>query len=61
MAAPGSGANFVRTYAAISFDKAASDTAADFVREKIRQTVRNRQVAEKLLAFDHATAHAGNA
>ncbi len=55
------GANFVRTYADISFDKAANDTAADFVREKIRQTVRNRQVAEKLLAFDHATAHAGNA
>ena len=48
------GANFVRTYADISLNKAANDTAADFVREKISQTVRNRQVAEKLLPFDHA-------
>ena len=47
------GVNFVRTYADLSLDKAANDTAADFVREKIRQTVRKPEVAEKLTPFDH--------
>lgn len=50
------GVNFVRTYADISLNQAANDTAADFVREKIRETVRKPEVAEKLLPFDHPIA-----
>ncbi|MGQ0481714.1 MAG: flavin-containing monooxygenase [Pseudonocardia sp.] len=34
-------------------DKRANDTAADFVRAKIRQTVRDPETAEALLPWDH--------
>ena len=47
------GVNFVRTYADLALDKAANDTAADFVREKIRELVRDPRIAQKLSPFDH--------
>ena len=37
-------------------DKAANDTAAEFVREKIRGMVKNPEVAEKLLPRNHPIA-----
>ncbi len=47
------GANFMHAYNDILIDKAANDTAADFVRGKIRETVANPQTAEALLPHDH--------
>ena len=50
------GVNFVRTYGDITINLAANDTAAEFVREKIRATVRDPSVAAKLTPFDHPIA-----
>ena len=47
------GVNFIRTFGDIMLDKAANDTAADFVRDKIREIVRTPEVASKLLPHDH--------
>jgi cyclohexanone monooxygenase len=47
------GVNFIRTFADIMLDKRANDTAADFVRGKIRETVKDETVARKLLPHDH--------
>ena len=47
------GVNFIRTFCDITLDKKANDTAADFVRGKIREAVKDPAVAEKLLPHDH--------
>jgi cyclohexanone monooxygenase len=47
------GANFMHAYNDILIDKAANDTAADFVRSKIRETVTDPRTAEALLPHDH--------
>ncbi len=47
------GVNFIRTFGDIMLDKKANDTAADFVREKIRETVKDPVVAQKLIPHDH--------
>ena len=36
--------------------KAANDTAAEFIRDRVRETVKDPAVAEKLLPFDHPYA-----
>ena len=47
------GVNFVHAYNDIYLDEAANDTAADFVRARIRETVADPQVAERLCPTDH--------
>ncbi|CAD5273177.1 Phenylacetone monooxygenase [Bosea sp. 62] len=47
------GANFMHAYNDILVDKAANDTAAEFVRGKIRETVADPQTAEALLPHGH--------
>jgi cyclohexanone monooxygenase len=47
------GANFMHAYNDILVDKAANDTAAEFVRGKIRATVADSQTAEALLPHGH--------
>lgn len=47
------GANFMHAYNDILIDKAANDTAAEFVRRKIRETVADPRTAEALLPHDH--------
>lgn len=47
------GANFMHAFNDILVDKAANDTAADFVRNKIRQSVTDPRTAEALLPHDH--------
>lgn len=47
------GANFMHAYNDILIDRAANDTAADFVRSKIRETVADARTAEALLPHDH--------
>lgn len=47
------GANFMHAYNDILVDKAANDTAAEFVRGKIREAVANPQTAEALLPHGH--------
>ena len=47
------GVNFIRTYCDIMLDKKANDTAADFVRAKIREIVRDPKIAAALLPHDH--------
>ncbi|MGE7469430.1 flavin-containing monooxygenase [Bosea sp. NPDC003192] len=47
------GANFMHAYNDILVDKAANDTAAEFVRGKIRATVADPQTAEALLPHGH--------
>jgi cyclohexanone monooxygenase len=48
------GLGFMRAFTDLFVDRAANDTAADFVRSKIAETVRNPKVAEKLMPTDHA-------
>ncbi|MFN0313827.1 MAG: flavin-containing monooxygenase [Burkholderiales bacterium] len=43
------GVSFMGAYADLMFEPEANDTAADFVRDKIRQIVRDPQVAEALM------------
>jgi cyclohexanone monooxygenase len=51
--AEGGSISFLYTYKDLLVNKEANDTAADFVREKIRATVKNPQTAEKLIPYDH--------
>ncbi|MGE0420188.1 MAG: flavin-containing monooxygenase, partial [Acetobacteraceae bacterium] len=43
------GTSFIAAFNDLFFDQAANDTAADFVRSRIRATVRDQLVAERLL------------
>ena len=47
------GANFMHAFNDILVDSKANDTAADFVRAKIRQTVTDPELAQALLPHDH--------
>ena len=47
------GVSFMASYNNLLFDKAANDTAADFVRSKIADTVRAPGLARLLQPFDH--------
>jgi cyclohexanone monooxygenase len=47
------GVNFVHSFNNIYTDEAANETAADFVRAKIRQIVKDPDVANKLCPTDH--------
>lgn len=47
------GAGFMVTYADLMVDKAANDTAADFLRAKIAANVEDPKVARRLMPFDH--------
>ena len=51
--AEGGSISFLYAYTDLLVNKAANDTAADFVRDKIRQTVNDPKVAEKLIPHDH--------
>jgi len=51
--AKGGSVSFLYTYKDILTDKAANETAAEFVRSKIRQIVRDPNVAELLTPRDH--------
>jgi cyclohexanone monooxygenase len=48
------GANFTHAFNDIFRDRLANDTAAEFVRSKIRSIVKNPDVAERLVPKDHA-------
>ena len=50
------GLQFRSTFQDLLVDKAANDTAVEFIRSKIRQVVKDPAVAEKLTAFDHPYA-----
>jgi cation diffusion facilitator CzcD-associated flavoprotein CzcO len=50
------GLQFRATFRDLLADKAANDTAAEFIREKIRQVVKDPATAEKLSAIDHPYA-----
>ncbi|WP_103383040.1 flavin-containing monooxygenase [Pseudonocardia dioxanivorans] len=50
------GLRFRATYADLLADKAANDTASDFIRNKIREIVKDPEVAERLLPKDHGFA-----
>ena len=41
------------SFADLMTDRAANDTAADFIRDKIRQTVKDPETCQKLLPHDH--------
>jgi cyclohexanone monooxygenase len=49
----GGSISFLYAYNDLLVNKEANDTASDFVREKIRQTVDDPQVAERLIPYDH--------
>jgi cation diffusion facilitator CzcD-associated flavoprotein CzcO len=50
------GLQFRASFRDLLMDKAANDTAADFIRNKIRQIVTDRATAEKLANIDHPYA-----
>jgi cation diffusion facilitator CzcD-associated flavoprotein CzcO len=50
------GLQFRATFRDLLVDKAANDTAADFIRDKIRQIVKDPATAEKLADIDHPYA-----
>ncbi len=50
------GLQFRATFRDLLVDKAANDTAADFIRDKIRQIVKDPATAEKLANIDHPYA-----
>lgn len=50
------GLRFRASFADLLFDKAANDTASEFIRAKIRETVKDPAVAEKLVPLDHPFA-----
>ena len=50
------GLQFRASFHDLLIDKAANDTAADFIRNKIRQIVKDRATAEKLADIDHPYA-----
>ena len=47
------GTNFMAAFNDLIVDQQANDTAADFVRDKIRETVRDQAVAELLAPKNH--------
>jgi cyclohexanone monooxygenase len=47
------GTNFMAAFNDLILDQQANDTAAEFVRDRIRETVRNRAVAELLAPKNH--------
>ncbi len=47
------GTNFMAAFNDLIFDQRANDTAANFVRDKIRETVRDHDVAEHLAPKNH--------
>ena len=47
------GVNFMRSFADLALDIKANDSAAEFVRAKIRGLVRDPEVAAKLMPHDH--------
>ncbi len=47
------GTNFMAAFNDLILDQQANDTAAEFVRDKIRETVRNQAVAELLAPKNH--------
>ena len=47
------GTSFIAAYNDLFFNKAANDTAAQFVREQIRATVKNPDIAERLIPTDY--------
>jgi cyclohexanone monooxygenase len=49
----GGSISFLYAYTDLLTNKEANDTASDFVREKIRQTVNDPEVAERLTPYDH--------
>jgi cyclohexanone monooxygenase len=51
--AQGGSISFLYTYKDLLVNKAANDTAAEFVREKIRQIVKDPKTAEMLIPHDH--------
>ena len=51
------GANFTHAFNDLFIDRAANDQAAEFVRNKIRSTVKDPEVAELLAPKDHADRH----
>jgi len=51
--AEGGSISFLYSYTDLLVNKAANDTASEFVREKIRQTVHDQAVAELLAPKDH--------
>ncbi len=50
------GLRFRSTFQDLMVDKAANDTAVEFIRAKIRQVVKDPAVADTLTAFDHPYA-----
>jgi len=48
------GANFTHAFNDIFTNRAANDAACEFVRDRIRATVRDPKVAQMLLPYDHA-------
>jgi cation diffusion facilitator CzcD-associated flavoprotein CzcO len=50
------GLQFRATFRDLLMDKAANDTAADFIRDKIREIVKDPATAEKLADIDHPYA-----
>jgi cyclohexanone monooxygenase len=50
------GTSFIAAYNDLILDKAANDTAAEFVRAQIRATVKNPEVAEQLVPTDYPIA-----
>ena len=50
------GLRFRSTFQDLLVNKAANDTAVEFIRAKIRQVVKDPAVADKLTAFDHPYA-----
>lgn len=50
------GLRFRASYRDLLLDKAANDTASEFIREKIRQIVKDPETAEKLVPKDHPFA-----
>ncbi len=50
------GTSFIAAYNDLILDKAANDTAAEFVRSQIRATVKNPAIAEQLVPTDYPIA-----
>jgi hypothetical protein len=51
--AEGGSISFLYSYKDLLVNKEANDTASDFVRERIRETVNDPKVAEQLIPYDH--------
>ncbi|MCB1740719.1 MAG: NAD(P)/FAD-dependent oxidoreductase, partial [Gammaproteobacteria bacterium] len=51
--AEGGSISYLYTFTDLLTDKSANDTASEFVRQRIRETVKDPQTAERLLPKDH--------